>query len=105
MKLTNYDVYAIGQITKFEAGVIYKASKEGKINVIPQLTKDLYNQVNFDIRMARQRYNQDSRNYDRIYNAVDDILGDNFEAAQEKLDAYIEDMKKRAGKKNIDYGL
>ena len=37
----NYTPYAHGQITKFEAGTIYKAAKSGNIEVLPETTKQL----------------------------------------------------------------
>ena len=35
----NYEPYKRGQITKYEAGAIYRASKEGKVKVKPEMSK------------------------------------------------------------------
>ena len=98
-----YQPRVFGQITRFEAGVIYRAVKEGKIKVIPEFTKDLYRQTEDSIESAAQRYSQDYISYDRVYSAVRNILEGNFPEAQKEIDDYIKDQIELAGKKSIYY--
>ena len=90
-----------GQIRRFEAALIYRAVKEGKIRVIPEFTKDLYRQTEDWTESAAQRYNQDYVSYDRIYSAVKNILEGNYPEAQKEIDDYIKDRIERAGKRSI----
>lgn len=95
-----YQVYKYGQITKFEAGTIYRAMKQGDIEVLPETTKTLYDRVNYDIRLANERYNQDHLSYDLIYKATEAILNNNKEEAQSLLKNWEEREIKAAGKKS-----
>lgn len=99
----NYVPYAYGQITRREAGTIYRAMKEEKIKVLPETIKSLYDQTESYIRFARERYNQDYLSYDRIYNVTALIQAGEYEAAQEILEKWEADRIKRAGKKSIFY--
>ena len=99
----NYEPYKRGQITKYEAGAIYRASKEGKINVKPEMTKMLYAEVDANIRFALERYQRDGIFYDRIYDATRNILDGNYKKAQKELNAVEEQQIKYAGKKSIWY--
>lgn len=98
-----YTPRVFGQITRFEAGVIYRAVKEGKIKAIPELTKDLYRQTEYLTESAAQRYSQDYISYDRIYSAVKNILEGNFPEAQKEIDDYIKVQIELAGKKSMYY--
>ncbi len=99
----NYEPYKRGQITKYEAGVIYRASKEGKINIKPEMAKMLYGEVDLYIRFAFERYHRDGIFYDRIYDATRNILDGNYKKAQKELNAIEEEQIKYASKKSIWY--
>lgn len=99
--MTNYTTYKYGQITKMEAGTIYRAMKEGKIEVLPETTKTLYDMVKENIRYADERYSRDHIQYDRIYKAVEAILSGDYATAQENLKAWEEEQIRLAGKKSI----
>jgi hypothetical protein len=92
-----------GQIRRFEAALIYRAVKEGKIRAIPEFTKDLYRQTEDSVEFSAQRYSQDYISYDRIYSATKNILEGNYKAAQKEIDDYIKDRIERAGKRSIYY--
>ena len=93
-----YKVYKNGQITKFEAGVIYKAVKTEKIKALPETTKTLYNEVDMMLRFADERYNNNHLFYDRIYKITEEILAENFETAQELLNKWESDRIELATK-------
>ena len=99
----NYEPYARGQITRTEAGVIYKAAKNGDIEVKPETTQELYKATESYIRFSSERYAQDYIYYDRIYSATRSILNNDFATAQKELKAWEEDNIKRAGKKSRWY--
>ena len=69
-----YTVYKRGQITKYEAGVVYRAYKNNEINCLPEFTKWLYDETNAYIGTAIQRYNQDAITYDRVYEIQDRFI-------------------------------
>lgn len=98
-----YKPRVYGQITRFEAGVIYRAVKAGKVRVIPEFTKDLYRQTEDSVEFSAQRYNQDHVSYDRIYSVTKNILEGNYPEAQKEIDDYIKVRIERAGKKSIYY--
>ena len=80
-----YTIYKRGQITKYEAGVVYRAYKNNEINCLPEFTKWLYDETNAYIGTAIQRYNQDARTYDRVYEIVRSILDKDFDKANELI--------------------
>lgn len=99
----DYEPYARGQITRTEAGIIYKAAKNGDIDVRPETTQELYKATESYIRYSSERYSQDYLYYDRIYSATRSILNNDFAAAQKTLKAWEEDNIKRASKKSRWY--
>ena len=96
----NYEPYARGQITRTEAGIIYKAARNGDIDVKPETTQDLYKATESYIRFSSERYSQDHLYYDRIYSATRSILNNDFAAAQKTLKAWEDDNIKRSTKKS-----
>lgn len=96
----NYEPYARGQITRMEAGTIYKAARNGDIDVRPETTQELYKATDSYIKYASERYKQDYLYYDRIYSATRSILNSDFAAAQKELKAWEEDNIKRSAKKS-----
>ena len=101
--MTEYKVYAFGQITKFEAGVIYRAMKENKINVLKETTTTLYDDAKAYPAYAAERYSKDHSYYDSIYNAVKNILAGDYEKAQQILADWEQEQIKMAGKRSLFY--
>ena len=99
----SYRPYAYGQISRYEAGVVYKAARNGDINVRPETTQELYKATESYIRYSSERYSQDHLYYDRIYNATRSILNNDFKAAQKALKDWEEDNISRATKKSRWY--
>lgn len=99
----NYQPYQYGQISRYEAGVIYRAVKNGKITARPETTKELYDDTKLYIRFAAERYNQNHLYYERVYNATRAILNDDFKTAQEIINDWERDNIERASKKSKWY--
>lgn len=97
----DYKIYQRGQITKFEAGVIYRAYKNNEINCLPEFTQWIYKKTEEYIRLAVQRYNQDYITYDRIYSAVRYILNNEFDKANEEIELLQETLIRLATKNSI----
>ena len=98
-----YTVYKRGQITKYEAGVVYRAYKNNEINCLPEFTKWLYDETNAYIGTARQRYNQDAITYDRVYEITRSILAKDFEKANELIKEIQDRFIRLCGKKSPFY--
>jgi len=98
--MTNYKTYKLGQITKYEAGTLYRANKEGNIKALPETTKMLYDETSQDIRLANSRYSQDRFYYDRIYKITEMILEERYDEAQEIIGKLEANMIENAGKKS-----
>lgn len=90
-----------GQITRFEAGVFYKAWKNGKVNAYPEFTKMMYNECDLHIQFAGERYNQNRLFYDLINRMVEAIKEENYEEAQSSIDWIQNDLIERCGQKSI----
>ena len=98
-----YKMKTYGQITNFEAGVIYRAWKEGNIDILPETASMMYDEAKLDIRFASTRYSQDYQFYDNVEKAVLSILNNDYESAQNTLKNIEEKMIKLAGKKSRFY--
>lgn len=98
-----YTVYKYGQVTKFEAGVVYRAYKEGTIKCLPEFTSLLYDLTKEDIRYAYVRAQRDYDTYNTIYNIVRNILNNNFKKANELIAKFEEDSIVNGGKKSRFY--
>lgn len=96
-----YKPMAYGQITKLEAGIIYRANKEGKIKTRAPFVGLMYDEAKNHLRFATERYNQESRFYDRTYRLVKAILADDLETAQELVEAIETDRINRAPSKSV----
>lgn len=101
--IVQYEPYKRGQITKYEAGVIYKAVKTGKITAKPETTRELYAATDAYIRFADERYNQNYIQYDRIYRVTEYVLNKKYKKAQEMLNDWEENNISRATKKSPWY--
>lgn len=99
----DYEMRTRGQITRREAGIIYKANKNGDISVKPEMIKELYNGTDAYIRYAMQRYTQDHIYYDNIERACHSLVNNDYRTAQKILNEIENDNIKRAGKKSIWY--
>lgn len=73
------------QITRKEAGTIYKAIKDGEITAKPETTKALYGATDAYIRYADSRYSQDRLYYDLVYSATRHLLNGRTKEAQKDL--------------------
>ena len=90
----NYDVdytpFARGQISKTDAGQVYKAVKNNDIDVPKEFVSYLYDETKRDWRNAAQRYSgMEYLFYDNIYHATHALLNKDFKTAQKSLDAAI----------------
>lgn len=79
-----------GQITRFEAGVIYKAMKQGVITISLEAINRLYHECDRLYRFARERYNQDHNYYDGVQIVVGALLIGEVEVAQEQINNRVE---------------
>ena len=99
----SYQPYAYGQISRYEAGVIYKAAKSGDVDVRPETTQELYKATESYVRYSSARYTQDHLYYDRIYSATRSILNNDFASAQKAIKEWEEDNIRRSTKKSKWY--
>lgn len=90
--MKEYEPYILGKITKFEAGVIYKAMKENKLEVLPETIKLLYDEASCTFGYYSERYSQDRLYYDCIYSATKYILEENYKDAQKKMKLWEQNM-------------
>ena len=74
-----------GQITRFEAGVIYKAMKQGLVNITKQAVSRLYNECDKMFMYASERYDQNHVYYDAVNLTVGAILTGNYGLAQKQI--------------------
>lgn len=98
-----YMPYARGQITRTEAGTVYKAVKNGQITVKPETTKTLYDATTAYIRFANERYLQNHLYYERIYRATEYLLNKKYKKAQREIEKWEEDNISRSSKKSPWY--
>ena len=98
-----YDPYARGQVSKYEASLLYKNVKEGNIKALPETTSLLYDEAKAEIRFSSERYMRDSRYYDRINHTTTALMNNDYKSAQVFINALEEDLIKRSGKKSRYY--
>lgn len=98
-----YKMKTHGQITKFEAGVIYCAWKENNIDILPETASMMYDESKLNPKFASERYSRDYLFYDNIEKAVSFILNNDYESAQNILSSIEEKMIDLAGKKSRYY--
>jgi hypothetical protein len=94
---------ARGQISKTDAGQLYKANKNGDVNAKPELVSELYDQTSEPLRFATSRYQQDSAYYDNVSHLTHSLLNKDYKTAQALIDNIEADNIKRAGKKSRWY--
>lgn len=96
----NYKPGTRGQITRLEAGIIYKAVKNNQITTRAPFTGMLYDQAKLMVEFATDRYNQHSMFYDRIEYLVKAILDEDFAKAQELVNQIETALITGAGRKS-----
>lgn len=102
-KRVEYSMKKRGQITRYEAGVLYKAVKNQDIKALPETVSMMYDEADKYIRFANERYSQNYRFYDRVEEMTRDLLNGNKKKAQKIIREIETDMIKRAGKKSRYY--
>ncbi len=98
-----YKMRTRGQITRYEAGVLYKAVKNGDIKALPETTSMMYDESDAYIRFARERYSQDGLFYDRVENLTEHLINNEYKQAQKIVNEIEKDKIERAGKKSRYY--
>lgn len=98
-----YEMRTRGQITRYEAGQLYKAVKSGDIKALPETTSMLYDQANEYIGYAERRYSQDYLYYDRVQKLTEHLINREYKRAQKIVNDIENDMIRRAGKKSRFY--
>lgn len=98
-----FSPHTYGQITKMEAGQLYKAVKNDKVKALPETVSMLYDEANKMIKFASERYSQDFRFYDRVSKLTEHLLNEDYKSAQKIITEIEKDMIKRAGKKSKYY--
>lgn len=96
----NYKPYKRGQITKMEAGTLYRAVKEKNVTALPETVSLMYDQTNQSIKMATSRYNADSRFYDSVEDITRNILNKQYKKAQKLINDFEKKQNELAGKKS-----
>lgn len=89
----DYTPYQPGRITKYEAGAVYKAVKNGDITARPETTRELYDSAERRGTYQGQyqeAYSRDHLYYDRIYRATSAIINGDFKRAQKEIKAWEE---------------
>jgi hypothetical protein len=99
----DYKMKVYGQITRFEAGVFYKAWKNNKVNAYPEFAQMLYEEAERHIMFATERYNQDYLFYDNIERLTLNLLNEDYEKAQKIINEIQEDLIQHCGKKSVWY--
>ena len=93
-----------GYVSKLTASLVYKASKEGRIKVLPELTKHLYDAVEREAHSSRgvalQRYNSAFNYYDNLNNLTLYLLDKDYREAQKLVDRIQDYLIQRASKKS-----
>lgn len=93
-----------GYVSKLTASLVYKASKEGLIKVLPELTKHLYDAVEREAHSSRgvalQRYNSAFNYYDNLNNLTLYLLDKDYREAQKLVDRVQDYLIQRASKKS-----
>jgi uncharacterized protein with gpF-like domain len=98
-----YEPYQRGQITRTDAGQLYKAVKNGDVVAKKELVNQLYNETEAYIKYANERYTQNYIYYDRVTELTRALLNQDYKTAQEKINQ-IEALEiKRATKKSKWY--
>lgn len=99
----SYEMRTRGQVTRYEAGILYKAVKNKNVSVLPETTSMLYDEADKQIRFARERYQQDHRFYDRVEKLTDHLLKGEYKKAQKTIDEIEKDLIERSGKRSRYY--
>ncbi len=95
----------LGSVSRVTAGQVYKANKNGDIEVLPETIKTLYDEANdySSLAIKRQRYNQDYAYYDRLDKLTYALLNNDYKSAQHLINQLEYDKIKLAGNKSVYY--
>lgn len=100
---TDYVPYARGQISKVDAGQLYKAVKNGHAKALPETIKLMYDSAKSYIGTAGERYRSDPGFYDDVSRMTKALLNGDYEVAQFFINRVETDCIARAGKKSPYY--
>lgn len=98
-----FEPYVRGQISKYEAGTLYKAVKNGDVKALPETTSMLYDGTTASVKTARERYSQDHQYYDRVNNMTTALMNNDYKSAQVFINAIEADFISHATKKSRYY--
>ena len=98
-----YESRVRGQISKMQAGLLYKSVKNGDVKALPETTRLFYNESDAYIRFASERYSQDHLFYDRSDNLTTHLMNKDYRKAQKVINDIESDLIRRAGKKSAYY--
>ena len=94
-----------GSVSRVTAGQVYKASKNGDIQTLPETISMLYDAANDKSSLAvkMQSYTRDANFYDGLTNLTRALLNNDYKTAQRLINYIEHDSIKRAGKKSSYY--
>jgi hypothetical protein len=98
-----YTPYRNGQISKMQAGIVYRNQKENNIRVLPETVRLFYNEADAPIQYASVRYSRDHLFYDRSTTMTTHLMNKDYKNAQKEIDKIEENLISRAGKKSPFY--
>lgn len=98
-----YEPYARGQISKTDAGQLYKAVKNGDVVAKPELVSEFYDATNAYVGTASARYTQDPIYYDNVQFLTHSLLNKDYSTAQKFINEIQSDNISRASKKSKWY--
>lgn len=99
----DYEPYKRGQISKTDAGQLYKAVKNGDVDAKPELTRQLYNETEEQIRFANERYTRDHIYYDDVEKLTHSLLNKDYKTAQALVNKIEDRQIELASKKSKWY--
>lgn len=98
-----YESRVRGQITKMQAGLLYKSVKNGDVKALPETTRLFYNESDAYIRFSSERYTRNHLFYDRSDNLTTHLMNKDYRKAQKIINDIESDLISRAGKKSAYY--
>lgn len=99
----DYEPYQRGQISRIDAGQLYKAVKNGNVKALPETVKHMYDCTEDYIKFANERYTQNYVFYDNVQYMTRSLLNGKYKVAQHFINSIEDDLISRAGKKSRFY--
>jgi len=96
----DYTPYAMGYVSRTDAGQLYKAVKNDRVKALPETISMMYNETKAPLRLAWESYSQDFRFYEDVYHTTKALLNGDFEVAQFFINEIETDSIRRAGKRS-----